>query len=99
MHVTTVRIRTGDQAITNATIVAEEMHRWLRENDGFQGLLFLSRQGTSLVLSFWESKELADRHAAVRAQFRERISAVMDVEIEEVSDYAVAFAALEDVRT
>jgi hypothetical protein len=94
MHVTLTRVSTGDQPIETATIVAEEMHRWLCDMEGFEGFLMLSREGTTLALTFWESSEVADRHSATRTQFRERVSSVADVQIEEVVDYQVMFAHL-----
>jgi heme-degrading monooxygenase HmoA len=94
LHVTLTRVSTGDQPIETATIVAEEMHRWLRDLEGFEGFLMLSREGTTLGLTFWESAEAAERHRVPRAQFRERMTSVADVKIEEVVDYQVMFAHL-----
>ena len=53
MYVSLTRVKTADQPIENATIVAEEMLRWFREMEGFEGLLMLSREGTTLGLTFW----------------------------------------------
>ncbi len=83
----------GDQPSENATIVAEEMYRWLRETEGFEGLLFLSREGTTLGLTFWDSREIAERHQASRMQFRDRMLSTAGVEIGETVDYEVAFRA------
>jgi heme-degrading monooxygenase HmoA len=94
VHVTITRVSTGDQPIENATIVAEEMYRWLRDMDGFQGFLMLSREGTTLSITFWESSEIADRSAAARGEFRNRIISVVGVEVEEVADYQMMFARL-----
>jgi hypothetical protein len=94
VHVTLTRVSTGDQPIETATIVAEEMHRWLRDLEGFEGFLMLSREGTTLGITFWKSSELADRHRTIRTEFRERITSVADVQIEEVVDYQVMFAHL-----
>ncbi len=54
-------MKISDQPIENATIVAEEMLRWFREIEGFEGLLMLSKEGTTLGLTFWESREVAER--------------------------------------
>jgi hypothetical protein len=94
MHVTITRVKTGNQPREAATIVAEEMVRWLRELDGFEGLLMLSTEGTTLGLSFWESTEVAERYRPLRMQFVRRMTSVADVEIEEIVDYDVAFADL-----
>jgi hypothetical protein len=94
MFVTSTRVRTSDQPIENATIVAQEMAGWLRDIDGFEGFLMLSREGTTVGMSFWESREAAERHRVARMQFIERISSVVGVEIEEMVDYDVMFAEL-----
>ena len=94
MHVSIVRVSTGDQDIRTATIVGEEMLGWLRDLDGFLGLLMLSRQGTTLSVSFWESAEVAARHSAVRGEFRQRISDVAGVQLVDVEEFEVTFAHL-----
>lgn len=99
MHVSVTCVTTANQPIGNATIVAQEMMRWFRETEGFQGLMFLSREGTTLALSFWESREVADRHRASRMQFRDRISTVAGVEVEGTEDYELMFADLGSFKT
>jgi hypothetical protein len=94
MHVTIVRVGTGDQDISTAAIVGEEMLRWLRDLDGFVGSMMLSRPGTTLSLTFWESAEVAERQKAVRSEFRDRITAVAGVDIQEVEELEVTFAHL-----
>jgi hypothetical protein len=99
VHVSLTRVTTGDQPIENAAVVAEEMLRWFRETEGFEGLLFLSKPGTTLGLTFWESEELAERHRVSRMQFRDRMSSAAGVEVEETVDYEVTFAHLGPLRT
>ena len=94
MYVSLTRVKTSDQPIENATIVAEEMLRWFREMEGFEGLLMLSKEGTTLGLTFWESREVADRHRVARMQFRDRMTSAAGVEVEETVDYDVTFAHL-----
>ena len=94
MHVSLTRVSTGDEPIENATIVAEEMQRWLRDIDGFAGFLMLSREGTTLGLTFWESREVAERHRAVRTEFLNRMLSVANVQVEEIVEYELAFAEL-----
>jgi hypothetical protein len=94
VHVTIVRVGTGDQDISTATVVGEEMLGWLRDLDGFVGSMMLSRLGTTLSLTFWESAEVAERQRAVREEFRDRITAVAGVEIQEVEELEVTFAHL-----
>jgi hypothetical protein len=92
VHVSLTRVSTGDQPFANAAVVAEEMMRWFREADGFQGLLFLSRPGTTLALTFWESREVAEHQRVARMQFRDRMTAAAGAEVEETVDYTVTFA-------
>ena len=94
MHVNLTRVSTGDKPIEQATIVAEEMHGWLRQIDGYEGFVMLSRPGTTIGLAFWQSREVADAHRAVRMQFIERMTAAAGVTIEEITDFDVAFAEL-----
>jgi len=94
MHVSVTRVNTGDLPIETATVVAEEMVKWFRQTEGFEGLLFLSREGTTLALTFWESREVAEHQRATRMQFRDRMTAAAGVEVEETADYTVTFAEL-----
>ena len=94
MYVSFTRVNTADQPTENAVIVAEEMLRWLRDIEGFDGLLIVSREGTTLGLTFWESREVADRHRVARMQFLERMTSVAGVEVEETSEFEVALAEL-----
>ena len=71
------------------------MERWLREIDGFRGFMVLSREGMSVGLTFWESREVADRHRTMRMEFLERVMTVAGVRVEEVVDFEIAFAQLE----
>lgn len=99
MYVSLTRVSTSDQPSGNATIIAQEMIRWFREKDGFEGLLFLTTKGTTLALSFWDDRDVAEGHRASRMQFRDRISDVAGVQVEETVDYEVTFAHLGPLRT
>jgi hypothetical protein len=99
VFVTLTRVQTADQPIENAAIVGEEMFRWLRDLEGFTGFLMISREGTTVGLSFWESREAAVRNRMPRTQFIERVSSLVDVEIEEQADYEVMFADVGPLRT
>ena len=94
VHVTVTRVRTGDQPIANATIVAEEMYRWFRDVEGFEGFLMLSREGTTLSMTFWQNSEVAEKSRMTRESFRDRITAVAGVEVEDVEDYRLMFGRL-----
>lgn len=94
MYVTVTSVRTADQPIANATIVAEEMVKWLRDIDGFEGFVMLSQEGRTVGLSFWAGREVAERHRVPRTQFIERVSALAGVEIEQMDAFEVTFAEL-----
>lgn len=97
MHVSVTRTtdpRLGP--ISDATLAGEEMVPWLEQIGGFEGLLLLSNQeaGTTLVLSFWESRDVAERHGEARALLRDRMTAAVRVQVEDVTGYDVTFARL-----
>jgi hypothetical protein len=94
MFVSVTRVSTGDLPNETATVVAQEMIRWFRESEGFEGLLFLSTEGTTLAVSFWESREIAERNQRARMQFRDRISDAVGVTVEDTTGYDVTFASL-----
>jgi hypothetical protein len=95
MHVTVTRtIDALDQPIEIATMAGEQMLPWLRQIEGFEGLLMLSNEadGSTLVLAFWESREVAEQHRAARMQFRDRITAAVNVQVQDTVGYDVTFA-------
>jgi len=47
----------------------------------------LSKEWTTLALTFWESGEVAERHRVARMQFRDRVTSAAGVE--ETVDYEV----------
>ena len=84
-----------DEPLEIATMAGEEMLPWLRQIDGFEGLLMLSDEaGTTLVLSFWVNREVAEHHRVAREGFRDRITSAVNVEVLDVSGYELTFAAL-----
>lgn len=93
MYVSLTRVKTSERdPIENAAIVGEEMERWLRDIEGFRGMLMLSRPGTSIGVTFWESQEVAERHLAMRSRLIERMTSAAEVELEERLDFTVTFA-------
>jgi hypothetical protein len=94
VYVSLTRVNTKDLPTEDAVVVAEEMLLWLREIDGFEGLLIVSREGTTLGLTFWESREIAQQHRVARMQFLDRMTTIAGVEVEETSEFEVALAEL-----
>jgi heme-degrading monooxygenase HmoA len=88
------------QPLSVATMAGEAMLPWLSEIEGFEGLLMLSNEenGTTLVLTFWESREVAERHRAARRQFREGMTQAAEVSIADLTEYAVTFAHVGQLR-
>ena len=79
-----------------ATMAGETMVEWLRELEGFEGLLMLSNDETGVthVISFWESAEVAERSRVARLKLRDRITSTVNVEVQQTEPYQVAFAEL-----
>ena len=73
-------------------MVGEEMAGWLRGVEGFAGMLMLYRPGTTIGLTFWDNREVAERAVSLRMQFLERIASVADVEIDRVETFDVVVA-------
>lgn len=97
MYVSLTRTKGSEgQPLEVATIAGEEMVPWLREIEGFDGLLMLSneKEATTLVLTFWSDREAAERHRAARMRFRDRVTAAVHVTVEETADYELSFADL-----
>jgi hypothetical protein len=83
-----------------AAMAGETMVQWLREIEGFEGILMLSNEetGRTHVITFWASSEVAERHMAARLQLRDRITTTVDVEVVETAAYDVSFADLPALR-
>jgi hypothetical protein len=92
VYVAVTTADTSGEPIENASVVGEEMDRWLRDTEGFEGFILLAAEGKAVGLAFWASREVAERHNHARTQFRERMLSIAGVRIEEVVDYEVAFA-------
>lgn len=84
------------QPLDVATFAGEEMMPWLSEIDGFQGLLMLSTEAgeKTLVITFWESREVAEEHRAARERFRDGITSAVGVQVVDVANYELTFAGL-----
>lgn len=95
MYVSITTTDTSGAPEEGSRIVGEEMDGWLRELDGYRGLVLLAQPGVTLGLAFWESKEAAERWASVRGEFRERMLGIAGARIESVDGYDVAFARVD----
>ena len=96
MYVHSTRVRTSDRSVGDSSILADEMLEWLRQIEGFEGMLMIAREDTVIGFTFWQSQEIAERHRVARMEFIERLTSVVNVEIEETVGYEVTFASLND---
>jgi hypothetical protein len=94
VYVSLTRAKVTDQPVEGAAIVAEEMVRWLRDIEGFHGFMMLTKEGTAVGVSFWESRDVAERHRVARLEFIDRMTSIAGVEVEEIEEFEVAFAEL-----
>jgi hypothetical protein len=87
---------TAEDMVALAAMAGETMVEWLRDLEGFEGLVMLSNDetGTTHVISFWASKEVAERSRVARLKLRDRITTTVSVEVQETEAYDVAFADL-----
>jgi hypothetical protein len=83
---------TGDEPAENAAMVGEEMCGWLQGVDGFEGMLMIHKPGTTIGLTFWRDREVAERALPLRMQFLERIASVADVQIDRIEAFDVFVA-------
>ena len=62
-----------------AAMAGESMVEWLRDLDGFEGLLMLTNDetGTTHVISFWQNEEVAERSRVARLRLRDRITSTV----------------------
>jgi hypothetical protein len=96
MYAALTRIETRSEPIANASIVSEEMERWLSQIDGFEGMMALSRPGETLGLTFWRNREIAELHRKSRMELLGRMTAIAGVEPQETTDYEITFASIAD---
>ncbi len=85
---TTVRGAGPDVSIT-ARMAAESMLTWLREFDGYLGLLVLGdpEAGNARIVSFWETLEALERSERGRREVRESMIAAAGADLESVVRY------------
>jgi hypothetical protein len=87
---------TTEDMLGTARVVGEALYSWLSAIDGFHGMVLMCNEDTGVthLVSLWESREVAEKHEHARLRFRDRITATVDVEVQETTGYEVAFAEL-----
>jgi hypothetical protein len=74
-----------------AELAAEPTGAWLREYDGYRGLIVLTDEGgaVSRVITLWETAEHERDARASRGAMRDRIAATAGMEVEGMEVYEV----------
>jgi heme-degrading monooxygenase HmoA len=101
VHATLTTTRGSNEDMASlAVMTGEAMRPWLRDIEGFLGLTLLTNQatGTTHVILFWESEEVAQRHRVARMKLRERITSTLNIEVQETESYDVSYADVPALR-
>jgi hypothetical protein len=88
--VTTVR-GAGPEVGTTAKMAADSMLSWLKEFDGYCGLVILTsaESGSARFVTLWEDLDALERSERGRAAVRESMIATAGAELESVERYEV----------
>ena len=83
----------GPQVVETARMAGESMLTWLREFDGYQGLVILADPETGMArfMTKWDSKEAVQRSEQGRRQVRESMIAAAGAQLEQVELFEVVF--------
>ena len=75
-----------------AAVAADAALPWLEDLDGFRGMLILTDEDRerARVLTFWTTREAAERSAATRQGLRDRMAETVGMEVESSENYVVA---------
>jgi hypothetical protein len=91
VFVSVTTVATGDEPSENAAIVGEEMLGWLRDMEGFRGLAILYQPGRTIGLTYWDSREVAERLLPLRMEFLERMMSVASVQVESIEGFDLVY--------
>jgi heme-degrading monooxygenase HmoA len=94
MHASLTTVRgAGPDVSATARMAAESMLGWLREFDGYRGLLVLadSETGNARIVSFWDSLDALERSDRGRREVRESMVAAAGAELESVDRYELFY--------
>jgi len=77
-----------------ARMAAESMLSWLRQIEGYRGLLALVDEGSSSAyfVTFWENEEVVEKSRASRASLRDQMAATAGAEVVGTEEFTVAYA-------
>ena len=97
MHASLTTVRgAGPDVSATARMAAESMLAWLREFDGYRGLVVLAdpESGDARIMSFWDSLDALERSERGRREVRESMIAAAGAELESVERYELYFGEL-----
>jgi hypothetical protein len=90
VHASLTTVRDGGPDVgQTARMAAESMLSWLREFDGYRGLLVFAdaSSGTARIMTLWDSRQALERSERARTQVRESMVAAAGAAIESVERY------------
>ena len=94
MHASLTTVRgAGPDVSATARMAAESMLAWLREFDGYRGLVVLAdpETGDARFMTFWDSVDALERSERGRREVRESMIAAAGAELESVDRYELFF--------
>jgi hypothetical protein len=70
-------------------MAGEAMESWLREYDGYRGLIVLTAEAgeTAHVITLWDTREAERSSRAVRASLRDKLAATAGMEVVGMEPY------------
>ncbi len=79
-----------------ARMAAESVELWLREYDGYRGLVVLTEEAAqrSRVITFWETPEAEEKARRSRGSMRDQIAATTGMEVVDFGVFEVAVLEL-----
>jgi len=83
----------GPEVGETARMAGESMASWLRDFDGYLGILIVADapNGRARIVTFWDSLEAIEQSERGRTQVRESMVATAGAEIESIERVAVVF--------
>jgi hypothetical protein len=88
----TIAGRTSESGIALAQMASEAIEGWLRDYDGYRGLLVFTDEGAgrSRVVTLWETHADEQRARLSRGAMRDQLATAMGVSVESFEVYDVA---------
>jgi hypothetical protein len=75
-------------------MAGESMLAWLKQIDGYRGLLALvdEESGTAYFVTFWENLEAVEKSRTSRSSLRSQMAATAGAEVVGIEEFTVAYA-------